>query len=243
MSHAQFEIDEPILMSSPNEEDRQVKGLGYPEESDNAMSAIIILNASIMYDEATGSDQILIDLDPAISSYSAGLLITFSPDISNSGPATLDVNGNGPVSIKKNIDQELDSADLRPNIPVTIIHDGNNFQLIGQYSNSCPEGYLEMTREFCIEAQPQIQASFWIAVQTCSAAGARLCSFGEWHYACRTDQDFFNSIIDFEWIDHAANHNDRAKRIGIDLSGNTDCYSGGHQLPQAINNYRCCYTK
>lgn len=240
---AQFEIDEPILLSSPNEEDRQVKGLGYPEENENAVSALVILNASIIYDEATGSDQILVDLDPAIDSYSAGLLITFAPDISNNGAVTINVNGNGPVSINKNIDQDLDSADLRPNIPMTIIYDGTDFQLIGQYSSSCPEGYIEMTRDYCIEALPQIQTSFWAAIQICSQAGARLCSFGEWHYACRTDQDFFNSVLDYEWIDHAANHNDRAKRIGVDLAGNTDCYSGAHQLPQALNYFRCCYTK
>jgi len=243
VAHSQLEVDEPILMVSPNEEDRQVKGLGRPVQGNNAVNATVVLNASLIFDEAVGTDQISIDLEPAISNYTAGLMLTFKPDAPNSGPATLSVNNLGAIDIKKNISEILDSADFRTDIPVTVIFDGTVFQVLGQYSPSCPQGYLEMTREYCIEIQPRPMGTFWLAAQLCAQNGARLCSYGEWHYACRTDQSFFNSISGYEWVDHAANNVANAKRIGVNNNGDPNCYEGGHAFPLTQTAYRCCYTK
>lgn len=240
---AQVEVSEPILMSSPNEQERTVQGLGYAASSTSAVNADVLLKAALIFDEATGTDQINIELDPAIGAYSAGMMLTFSPEGSNNGPATLNVNGLGAVEIKKDITMALDSGDLRPDVPVLVVHDGSVFQMIGQYSTPCPSGSLEMTREFCIEAQPRPKLDFWTAIHRCYEADGRLCTFGEWHYACRTDGSFSNSVLDYEWVDHAANSLNMAKRLGVDLNGTVDCFKGGLSDPNSTSHFRCCYNK
>ncbi len=239
----QLEIDEPLLLSSPNVSDRQVSGLGYPEDVKNAVNAGTLTNGSVQYNEANGVDQITLLLDPPLNNYTAGLLVTFKPSAANTGAVVMDVDGLGPIPLYKNLDQELDSADLRPSSPVTVIFNGTDFLLLSQYSNACPLGSIDMTKEYCIDAQPSAPANFWIAIKTCAEKNARLCSIGEWHYACRKAQDFTSSVNGYEWVDHAANDSDKAKRVGKDINGITDCYDGGHSVPSSSQYFRCCYTK
>lgn len=240
---AQVEIDEPLLLSSPNESERRVQGLGHPNQGSGAVNAETLVTASLIFDEATGTDQIIISLFPPISAYSEGMMLSFAPEQANTGAATLNVDGLGAISIKKNVSFDLDSADLRPDIPVLVVFDGNAFQMIGRYSLPCPAGFIDMTREYCIESESRGPTSFWGAVSTCYSENGRLCTMGEWHYACRTNSTFYNSVLAYEWIDHAANHADYAKRIGMDMNGVPNCFDGSHNPTYGLNRFRCCYNK
>lgn len=69
---------------------------------------------------------------PAISSYAAGQQFTFKVNATNTGAATLNVNGLGAIAIKKSISNALVADDLTVDSIVSVIYDGTNFQLTVQ---------------------------------------------------------------------------------------------------------------
>jgi hypothetical protein len=70
-----------------------------------------------------------IALNPPATSLSFGLFIHMKAHISNTGPATLNVNSLGTQSIKKIDGSDLKAGDIPANALVTLIYDGTNFQL------------------------------------------------------------------------------------------------------------------
>lgn len=61
---------------------------------------------------STGTDAYAITLDPPITAYVVSQTFKFSADVANTGPATLNVNGLGAKTIKKQHDVDLDSGDI-----------------------------------------------------------------------------------------------------------------------------------
>src|ERR1700741_1640537 len=67
---------------------------------------------------------------PAAFSYSAGITLVFKAHTASlTGPVTLDINGLGPKTIKKNVTADIAIGDIMLNQYVTVIYDGPNFQL------------------------------------------------------------------------------------------------------------------
>lgn len=73
---------------------------------------------------------------PGSFTLSTGLVITFKAHTSNTGPATLNINGTGAVSIRKQVSTALVSGDILTNQEVTVVYDGTNFQLMSPSSLS-----------------------------------------------------------------------------------------------------------
>ncbi|MBK7271096.1 MAG: hypothetical protein IPI07_16815 [Flavobacteriales bacterium] len=84
----------------------------------------------------------------------SGQRITFVPDSANPGPVTIALDGLPAVPVVKYVNEPLDSADLRPGIPVDAIFDGAAFQVITQLPRTCPVGTLLVSRNACIETTP-----------------------------------------------------------------------------------------
>lgn len=85
--------------------------------------------------DAEANDSYAITLDPAISAYAAGQEFVFKANTANTGAASLDVNGVGAVTIKKNTDQDLATGDIEAGSIVKVVYDGTNFQLISADAN------------------------------------------------------------------------------------------------------------
>lgn len=79
--------------------------------------------------DSSGTDAYAITLNPAVAAYTAGLLISFKVGTSNTGAATLNVNGLGAIAIKKDNDTDLATNDLVADQVHTVRYDGTNFQL------------------------------------------------------------------------------------------------------------------
>jgi hypothetical protein len=79
-----------------------------------------------------GSDSYAITLSPALSSYATGQLINFKANTKNTGAASLNVNGLGAKTIKKDGGADLADGDISANQIVQVIYDGTNFQLLSQ---------------------------------------------------------------------------------------------------------------
>ena len=84
--------------------------------------------------DAAGSDTYVINPSPAITAYSAGQIFTFKAGTANTGACSLNVNGKGAITIKKNVSADLVTGDILQNQIVTVEYDGTNMQLQSQES-------------------------------------------------------------------------------------------------------------
>ena len=244
-TRAQLDIPVLISLTGATAEDRQIRGLADPMTTDAAVSAGAARATSMDYTVLNGSASMIGSLTPPLLAYPTGLLITAMPTLTNQATATLDLNGLGPRLIVKNGDQALDSADLRPGIPVRLVYDGTYFQLLNRTYLTCPSGFSAVNGSYCISDQPLVANSFFGAITACGTLNARLCSINEWAYACRNMPGFLGTVITAEWVDDAANNTDGAKLLGAINDGETDvlgtaCTYGGQSSPYNLFRARCC---
>ncbi|MCC6937028.1 MAG: hypothetical protein IT226_02290 [Flavobacteriales bacterium] len=246
---AQAQLDVPVhlQLNGPVDAQRQVTGLADPTEPGSGMSVDAVRANAATFAMSSGSQNLIANLTPAPSGYTAGMVITLVPDSTCSAGPTLNLNGNGPRSILKNGTLPLDSADLHAGEPVRLMYDGLDFQLIGASTLPCPAGFHVGGREYCIEDSSRSPLSFVVAMNDCINHGGRLCSFAEWVHGCEAQTGFIGTVSDYEWVDCAANNTGNAKRVGYgdDGSGNVGfgCRHGHHTAPATPTRYRCCMSR
>lgn len=98
--------------------------------------AVAVQNATYTYGtDASGTDSYAITLTPVPPVYALGQMFTFKAGTANTGAATLAVNGQAAITIKKNHDQDLETGDIEAGGIYTVIYDGTNFQLQTQQSS------------------------------------------------------------------------------------------------------------
>ncbi|ABK44230.1 hypothetical protein Mmc1_1722 [Magnetococcus marinus MC-1] len=80
--------------------------------------------------ESGTTNSYLLTLAPGLTGYQAGQLFSFVATHSNSGAATININGLGAVAIKKQVTQDLAAGDIATGSVVMVVHDGSHFQLL-----------------------------------------------------------------------------------------------------------------
>jgi hypothetical protein len=75
-----------------------------------------------------------VTLDPSPQAYMPGLSLIFKANLANSSATTLDVNGLGPMPVKKQVSSDLAANDILQDQISLVVYDGTNFQLINQPS-------------------------------------------------------------------------------------------------------------
>jgi hypothetical protein len=97
----------------------------------DAVHAELIQFSYLNFGNDGGSANALaVQLPVPVTAYAPGLHVMVKAAASNSGPATIDVNGLGPISIKKNGNQDLASGDIQSNLILSLLFDGTNFQVL-----------------------------------------------------------------------------------------------------------------
>ncbi len=95
-----------------------------------AASQTGVQNQSYSYAvDSVGTDSYAITLSPVVASYVAGQRFSFKAGTANTGPATLNVNAIGPISIKKNKSLDLQTGDIVSGQIIDVEYDGTNFQM------------------------------------------------------------------------------------------------------------------
>lgn len=90
-----------------------------------------IQNATYTYaPDAQVSDSYAITLDPAPSAYATGQSFMFKANTANTGASSLNVNGLGAKTLKKQHDQDTATGDIEAGSIVEVVYDGTNFQII-----------------------------------------------------------------------------------------------------------------
>lgn len=96
---------------------------------------IATTDSSKVYAADSGSSNaFVITLTPAISGYKTGQVFFFKAGFTNTGAATLAVNGLSAIAIKKAVSTALVSGDIASGQLVEVQYDGTNFQLLSQSS-------------------------------------------------------------------------------------------------------------
>lgn len=94
------------------------------------------------YAVADGTNSYTVTLSPAPLSYTAGMVVSFKAANANTGAVTLSCNGLLEKPVKKNVSSELASGDIVEGQVITVIYDGENFQIVSGSGGSGSGGGL-----------------------------------------------------------------------------------------------------
>ena len=110
----------------------QVFQVAYDGTNYQLLSAYSLLD----YAASTGSaNAYVLTLVPALSAYTDGRRVSFKAHATNTGPATLNVNGLGAVAIRGRGDQSLKGREIPAGQIVEVIYNGEKWQMT---SNATP---------------------------------------------------------------------------------------------------------
>jgi hypothetical protein len=211
----------------------------------NAANAFSLQASQLIFSSSVGINQLSVHLKPVLTSYTEGMVVNIKITETNTGPVTIRLNDLPFIPLKKDGEKVIDSADLYKGQIITVIFDGVNFQLLSKIHKTCPSGFIEINKDFCMEVTDRDTVDWFQAVKTCGDLNARLCTQGEWAYACLHASQFnlIKMTDNLEWIDSAGNSPDQCKAMGIDAFGYIGCNAGASALWNAKENFRCCYSK
>ncbi|HLP10813.1 MAG TPA: hypothetical protein VK177_02715 [Flavobacteriales bacterium] len=238
----QVEIKDKIILTSPNPNERQVKGLAYPDSPSSAVNASAVQSGQLVYSAATGNDTLLLTLHPAPLNYVKGMVVYFKAPSTNTSSVKINVNGLGIVPLFKEVNQNIDSAEILAGRVISAIFDGNAFQVTCRLNQPCPSGFVDVNAKYCIEINERDSLNFYDAMKTCGDLNGKICSWSEWYYACQKTALGLNDMTNnFEWIDDGANYTSSA--INARVAGSPDCVTPS-SIPvnnTNLNKFRCCY--
>ncbi|MEK7550084.1 MAG: hypothetical protein AAB519_03845 [Patescibacteria group bacterium] len=109
--------------------------------SQNGKHLIEDLDGIKYIEDAGGDDAYAGTLDPAPAAYYENMEVDLKPSTSNTGPCTLNVNGLGAISIKKNVSEDPATGDILAGQMVKLKYDGTNFQIISALSAALSGGW------------------------------------------------------------------------------------------------------
>jgi len=112
--------------------------------------------------DAEASDTYVITLSPVPTAYTTGMVIHFKANTLNAGACTLNANGLGAKTIKKNYNSDLETGDILANQLCTVIYDGTNFQLLSPSANLI--NYADTTRFFSGSTSKDISTTTDLAI-------------------------------------------------------------------------------
>jgi len=99
-------------------------------------------HGALAYAADTGTaNAYVVALSPALFQYITGMPIFFKAANACSGASTININGLGVKTIKKNITEDITAGDIQSGQVVMVIYDGTNFQLVGGLNTHMLDGY------------------------------------------------------------------------------------------------------
>jgi hypothetical protein len=170
------------------------------------------------------------------------LLVTV-PDAA-SGNVTLALNGTAPAWVMSEGDT-LDAGSIPEGTMLSLVFDGTYYHLLNGTQDrrrSCPTGMVAISEQVCIEVNERPAVDLYTAFVTCAAESKRVCSWSEFHVACRARIELAlqNMLNGWEWTNNACNEDNTVRIVGM-----TTCETASTRPattgPAAA--FRCCYTR
>jgi hypothetical protein len=237
----QIHIDKKLYFDSSSV-NRTIEGIVLAYDSTSGIPYTAFLETKLNYiSNQTGSLILNVNLISPLSYYPEGFELFIKSLTSNTGSLFLNVNNLGPVEIKKRDTISLMANEIIPNQIFKVMYDGTYFILQSPSLLKCPTGFTDANDNFCIELNERTAASYLTAVNSCYSINARLCSWGEWYYACqKTSLGLSNMVNNYEYVDDTSDHSNTVLIVGSGSCTSTYTFLlTGTQT----HSYRCCYSK
>lgn len=125
-----------------------------------------IQGSTFTYAAATGTaNNFIVTLAPPPASYTTGMVVRFTSNMTITGASTLNVNGLGAIAIKKDVNIAMQTGDVITNQLCEVIYDGTNFQLISNLNGTVTQNTQSIfaadtgtTNAYVITLSPAITA-------------------------------------------------------------------------------------
>jgi hypothetical protein len=241
MAFAQVTIDKHIHFISSSTE-RTIQGIVLNADSSSGVPLSAFLETKLNYvPDPTGASVLYINIPSQISEYKSGMELFIKALSYNTGSISLDINGLGPVEVKKHDTTGFKPYEIIAGQVFRVIYNGSNFILTSVSGLTCPSGFIDVNDDYCIELFERSPASYQVAITTCYSLNARLCTWGEWYYACQNSSlGVQNMVNNYEFIDDASDHTNTVMIVG---NGTCKSFSTFAIMGATNYRYRCCYNK
>jgi hypothetical protein len=121
----------PATGAPVDESNTRIINVDSAQAATDAVNATLIQYSYLNFGNDGGvANALAVNLPVPVTTYAPGLHVMVKAGAANTGTATLAVNGLGPVTIKKNGTQNLASGDIQPNLILSLLFDGTNFQVL-----------------------------------------------------------------------------------------------------------------
>ncbi|MFI5203397.1 MAG: hypothetical protein ACHQF2_02785 [Flavobacteriales bacterium] len=244
---AQVELDHKLIFTSTDSSERNFFNLGTPQQITDASRVKEVARSSNLVPAGTISivaDTLLISLFPSPIQLDTSLVLHIILPGSFNLQGFVKINQFPAKKILTSGGWGLFPSELQPNDVIQIMYGDSAFYIINHTAHECPNGFTSMNEKYCIETNERVATFFWNAVETCNSINARLCTWGEWYYACVNAGMGLQSMTNnYEFIDDASDHTQYIALVGNSLCTNMDNVSVVLTSPAYWRNYRCCYSK
>ena len=236
---AQVDINRQITMDTLA--DSRIRNIGETVDAHDGISVITLQSGKLVSGVISGSDSSNISTNFFCDTLSNGALFRVFLADSLTGDSIY-FNNTGPFLLLRGDGKKIRQEDFPAGrITWLLFADSAFFIQSGIGRNGCPPGFIAPTDEYCIQKNENPLNTYWAGQQYCESLGARMCTWGEWYYACQNPAlGMLGTINNWEWIDGAQNHTNAGTQLG-----NAACTSN-----QSVNVFggttaaiRCCYTR
>lgn len=243
-SFGQVVLNGRLILAAPDPQQRQVLGLPPSVLSSDVLTGAVDQSGATAFGVATTAEpqswQATIAGIP--EELVPGTHVLIEVPGGDEGPVTLNINASGdrPVILRGGSPMPGDLYEAGSLL--SLVYDGTSFQLMNgpvHRKRECLEGMVQVNESTCIDVAEHPSAlTFFDAVLVCIEQNKRMCSWGEWHTACRKIDvlGLSNMTNNGEWTANTANY-DGAVRI----VGDGDCFTGGTEsVFTGPRRFRCC---
>lgn len=248
LSFSQIEVRDTIIMNGSNDSIRTISNLATPIDSTSATNTYTAVTGKPYFGIASIiSDTINLTFNhPSIEVKTGNKINFFSPKKLNSSTYIKHSNGiNSQLLIRGSLN--FNEIPLDSGVFISAIFDGNQFIVLNKIGRKCPNGFIDVDNNFCIEINEGPIVDFWTAVDSCGNKDAKICNWGQWYIACKKLGTSLNDMTNnWEWIDSPHNYMSANQlKTWIKISGNSGCQEQNRMPPEENNliRVRCCFIK
>jgi hypothetical protein len=150
--YCQVTIDKKIQFDTVPSGPRTIQGLVLTNDSTSGIPYSAYIETALNYVSSPSGGAVLnISLPNPVSGYLSGFELFIKASTSNSGSLFLDINGSGPVEVKKRDTISLVNNEIISGQVFKVIYNGAYFVLQSPSALKCPPGFVSANDNFCIE--------------------------------------------------------------------------------------------
>ncbi len=178
-------------------------------------------------------------LSPAVTAYTAGMVVQFKANTTNAGAATLNLNALGAQALFKNKNQTLEAEDILAGQVVTAVFDGAAFQMQSQMANfleAGPSGGIAVNHSvfpWTVDLQTSVicfETSACAPTGTMDLSGATLTRpsrlAGSDPGTCSEGESYYNTTLHVRRDCTAANTWSAASQVAAPANSSVTCTVG-----------------